>query len=140
MNWRRQSDWFTRRRLEREGLDPETVDAAVEQNARDLELFAAPYDYDDYLRHERDKCERGVRPLRCEPMSPDRYRFVRANLDADASEALARIRVPLLALFGDTDPNVDVQESRAISTSGSCRARMGRVRGQSPTRARPTGC
>ena len=113
VNWRRQSDWFTRRRLEREGLDPSTIDAAVEQNARDLELFAAPHGYDDYVRHERNKCERGVQPVRCEPMSPDRYRFGSINLEADASEALAQIRVPLLALFGDRDLNVDAEESRA---------------------------
>ena len=140
VSWRRQSDWLTRRRLEREGHDPATVDAAVEQNARDTAFIADSHGYDDYLRHERDKCERGVLPSGCEPMSADRYRFVRANLDADASEALARVRVPLLALFGDTDPNVDVDESRAtyerlVPGPG----RRGPAQ-RSPTPTRRTGC
>jgi len=113
IHWKRQSDYLTRRRLEREGRDSATVEAALAQNRLGFALFEGAHDYDDYLRHEREKCRRGILPSGCDPMSSDRYRFVRTNIDADASEALARIDQPVLALFGDRDANVDVDESRA---------------------------
>ena len=83
----------------------------VERNARELAIFDAVHDYEDYLQHARERCAEGIRSS-CEPMSRDRHRFVQTNIDADASEALAQLDRPFLALFGDHDLNVDVEESR----------------------------
>ena len=113
INWKRQSNYLTRRRLEREGLDAASVEAAVAQNTRDLAIFEPPNSYENYLRHAQEKCLNGVVPSGCDPMSRDRFRFAQLNIDADASEALGRFDQPLLALFGDHDLNVDVDESRA---------------------------
>jgi dienelactone hydrolase len=46
-------------------------------------------------------------------MTPDRWRFVSANYTSDASEDLAKVRIPVLLMLGGHDINVDVADTES---------------------------
>lgn len=94
VNWRDQGIYFTRKRLEREGLSP-------------LEAGLRAMDYQ--LGH--DKVFLSPEP---EEREAARQSFVRRNYRADAKEDLGQLNGPLLALWGSEDLNVDPASNSAI--------------------------
>ena len=106
----RQGEYFRRKRLERAGVeDPAAAAAPDETDRRIDELLASEEgDHAAYLELlERARGDGG----RGEPMSEARFGFVKGLVAEDATEALADIDVPVLALFGGRDLNVDVHDS-----------------------------
>ncbi|NIY78781.1 alpha/beta hydrolase [Celeribacter sp. HF31] len=92
VSWQDQGDYYTAVRLTREGYDPEAITATLAaQEIEDDRLFGPNATPDN----------------RPDGMSPDRWQFIRLNRGADAREALSTLDIPLLALWGAEDLNVD---------------------------------
>lgn len=92
VSWQEQGAYYTAMRLTREGTDAEAIKATLAaQEIEDDRLFgpnATPEDRPD-------------------GMSPDRWQFIHLNRGADARQALSELDIPLLALWGAEDLNVD---------------------------------
>lgn len=101
VSWERQGRFYTRRRLERAGEPKATIDQALARSvARNERLFGTNAKFD-------------------EAMAPDgmdraRWGFIRRNRTADATRDLAALDVPVLALWGQNDLNVDATADAAI--------------------------
>ncbi|MFV2052407.1 alpha/beta hydrolase family protein [Aliiroseovarius sp. YM-037] len=92
VSWQDQSDYYTRVRLARDGMDQDAIEHVVaDQDRFDERAFGSDAQASDAP----------------EGMSPDRWRFIRQNRGADASEALGQLDMPLLAIWGGDDLNVD---------------------------------
>ncbi|WP_236687819.1 alpha/beta hydrolase [Jannaschia aquimarina] len=98
VSWQAQGDYYTRVRLRRAGAsEPEITEALAREAAADAAAFgpaAGPQDAP-------------------EGMTPARWRFVRTNRDADANKAFARSTLPILAIWGVDDLNVDAEADAA---------------------------
>ncbi|MGZ2256704.1 alpha/beta hydrolase [Roseobacter sp. A03A-229] len=99
VSWQAQGDYFTRTRLALEGMAEGAItEALADQDRADARAFGA-----------------AARPSDApEGMSPDRWRFVRENRLADARPALAGLELPLFAIWGAADLNVDARAEAAI--------------------------
>ena len=98
VNLREQGAYFTRRRLEREGMPPAQIPGAVAANLADSDrTFAGG--------------ATGTLPT---DMEPERAAVVRRSYDADASADVEALQGPLLALWGAEDLNVDAAKNAAL--------------------------
>lgn len=106
INWRDQGDYLFRRRwASRIHSDPDGYQDAIERNKRFDDLYQeTDAGYDQYL-------ELMMQIDGGSPKSALRFAFEKRNMYEDASQNLAKIRVPVLALFGEDDLNVDVDAS-----------------------------
>lgn len=100
VSWQRQGDYFTARRLEAEGRTPEQIAGQlIETERREEEMFSA--------------LTAGTLPeaeaARAMGMTVERIAFIRRNRHADASDAIAQVDAPFLAVWGNEDLNVDPQ-------------------------------
>ncbi|MFT4730468.1 MAG: alpha-beta hydrolase superfamily lysophospholipase [Granulosicoccus sp.] len=109
INWRRQGGYLTRNRLLLEGYKEAKIDTALAFGEKVDTLLASDASYEAYLELVSDApaCCMGA-------MDRARWHFVSLNINADAIEALRDTRVPVLALFGDKDLNVDTRESASV--------------------------
>lgn len=98
VSWRAQGDYYTRVRLRRAGATEAEITEAL---AREAEADAVAFGPAAGLKDVPDG------------MTPARWRFVRTNRDADATEALARSTLPILAIWGADDLNVDAEADAA---------------------------
>lgn len=99
VSWRDQGEYYARVRLAIEGLGPQAIeDAIAEQNRQSERIFGPGAQAEDAT----------------EGLSTDRWRFIRENRDADARAALSGLEVPLLAVWGKEDLNVDAARNAAI--------------------------
>ncbi|WP_449101663.1 alpha/beta hydrolase family protein [Pseudomonas veronii] len=100
VSWQRQGDYYTRTRLQRTGMSEPDIDATMARiAAADERLFASAQ----------------VPPVALlDGMSAERWAFVRRNLHEDAIGALEKLDIPLLALWGADDLNVDPEASAAL--------------------------
>ncbi|WP_180900344.1 alpha/beta hydrolase family protein [Martelella soudanensis] len=96
-SWQDQGDYYMRTRLAREGLDPQAVDLAIADQSLEDERIFGP---------DAANAPAG--------MSADRWQFIRINRYADARAALARLDLPLLAIWGADDLNVDPARNAVI--------------------------
>ncbi|MEO0330488.1 MAG: alpha/beta hydrolase [Bacteroidota bacterium] len=108
INWKRQSNYLTRRRLEGLGKSDTDIAQGLAENEKTSILFEKPYA--EYLAYVEAKCKE-LDKSDCSPMSRDRFRFVQKNTNADAIEDLKKVRCPVFGMFGKHDLNVDFQES-----------------------------
>ena len=93
VSWQRQGDYYTRTRLERTGMSEPDIERVMAQVAADDErLFTSSH----------------VPPANLlGSMSPERWAFVRRNLHEDATHDLKKLEVPVLAMWGAEDLNVN---------------------------------
>ncbi|MBT2370471.1 alpha/beta hydrolase [Pseudomonas fluorescens] len=100
VSWQRQGDYYTRTRLQRSGMsEPDIETAMAEMAAADDRLFASSQ----------------VPPVALlDGMSPERWAFVRRNLHEDATSALKKLDIPLLALWGADDLNVNPEVNATL--------------------------
>lgn len=90
VNWRAQGVYYTQRRLTALGMsEAEAAEYALQELTDNDALFRA-----------------GTGAPRTD-MTPDRLAFVARAYDSDARTDIARMRGPVLALWGDEDVNVD---------------------------------
>lgn len=94
VSWERQGRFYTRRRLERAGESNAAIDQALARNVeRNERLFGANAKFDEAIAPDG--------------MNRDRWEFIRRNRKADATRDLAALGVPMLALWGRNDLNVE---------------------------------
>ncbi|WP_417261393.1 alpha/beta hydrolase [Celeribacter sp.] len=92
VSWQDQGAYYTAVRLKREGYDAEAIKAVLDaQEIEDDRLFGTSATPED----------------RPDGMSRDRWQFIHLNRGADSREALSTLDIPLLALWGAEDLNVD---------------------------------
>jgi alpha-beta hydrolase superfamily lysophospholipase len=106
INWRRQGRYLTRNRMLDGGYDESSIKGALAFGERENALLENGAPYDSYLEllNEAPPCCRDA-------MEEARWRFSGLNIDADAVLGLRETHVPVLAIFGDKDMNVDTKES-----------------------------
>ncbi|MHA7774013.1 alpha/beta hydrolase family protein [Roseibium sp. M-1] len=98
LNWLRQGEYYTRRRMDLEGASAQEIEAAlVSRQKANRKLLADGTTYQDYLDSGMDEA----------PMSEERFAFVHRNMLADSTEHLWRISAPVLTVHGSDDLNVD---------------------------------
>ncbi|WP_432207559.1 alpha/beta hydrolase family protein [Burkholderia stagnalis] len=110
VNWRRQGAYLTRQQLQATGLQPERIDAtlAAERRAND-DIFG--------------RADAPADPRRRPDIAPRRFGFIARNYAEDASQALATMQGPVLAVWGAQDRNVDpVDEANAYTHAFAGRA------------------
>ncbi|GAA0777920.1 alpha/beta fold hydrolase [Roseibium denhamense] len=114
VNWLRQGSYFTRIRLEQEGVSDGVIEQIIaEETRRNRDIKASAHSYEAYLSSFDGKGQ---------PMSENRFNFVRKNMNSDASETLRQVRKPFLTIHGSHDLNVDPefnpQEYRRLLAAG----------------------
>jgi pimeloyl-ACP methyl ester carboxylesterase len=98
VSWQAQGDYYTRQRLRGEGVGEQQIQSVLAaQRREDDRLFGIAATADDAPAG----------------MSPDRWRFIRQNRQSDAREALSKLELPVLALWGAEDLNVDPYRNAA---------------------------
>lgn len=101
VSWQNQGRYFTRTRLTRQGAsEREIKEALMREAVADERLF-----------------DRKARYTPAEDMTglgEDRWSFIRRNRRVDAREDLRRLEIPLLAIWGKQDLNVDANGDAAI--------------------------
>lgn len=99
VSWREQRRYFTRVRLRQAGLGAQDIRTAIaRQDSEDDRVFANTATADDAPAG----------------MYRDRWRFIRRNRNADARQALSSLDLPVLALWGSEDLNVDPARNAAV--------------------------
>lgn len=99
ISWQDQGDYFTRVRLRREGMGEKEIETVLaEQDREDDRVFSR--------NSTADNAPVG--------MSSDRWHFIRENRNADARKPLSLLDLPLLALWGSENLNVDPNRNAAI--------------------------
>lgn len=110
INWLSQGRYFMRHRLQQQGYsDAEIRQAFAFEDIADAVLLDPGSTYEDYQSLLTDA------PPCCNELLPrDRWRFVKLNIASDARAGLQHVRVPVLAIFGAQDRNVDFSESAEV--------------------------
>ena len=108
INWIEQSEFMTRNRLRLEGATDAQIREALEFDRLLVDLMSkdAPYHTYTSLVEGAPSCCRSA-------MSQARWIFAKTNFRSDATAALRHVDIPVLALFGDRDLNVDAMQSAA---------------------------
>lgn len=110
INWQDQGQYFNTVRLSREGRSLDGIETELDwQAANDRCRFGPGATYRDYVAAERA----AGRP-EGKILTEDRFEFIRLNHGEDAREHIARLTLPVLALMGADDLNVDPQETVSV--------------------------
>lgn len=112
INWLDQSDYMTKNRFRLEGASDATIERALAFDRSLVALMEQDADYDTYQTFmlQAPPCCQGA-------MSEARWNFVKRNFRADARADLSQVNIPVLAVFGDRDMNVDYKQSMAVYKS-----------------------
>lgn len=107
IDWMEQSAFNMERRLAAEGIGP--TDAVRERACAAMVNVAlrASASYETYLALYGNNGE----DCGDEPIDADRWRFISLNWRSNAHADLRRTNLPILAVFGDKDAYVDVENS-----------------------------
>lgn len=104
VNWQRQGDYFTARRLAADGWMPERIaEYLIDAERREAELFS------DLAAGTLAPGEAAGRI----GVTPERLAFIARNRHADASADIAQTESPFMAIWGEEDLNVDAQVNAA---------------------------
>jgi pimeloyl-ACP methyl ester carboxylesterase len=112
-----QERYAVRTRLIRAGAMPADLEEANRYVDGLLSLMRAGVDFDEARRLvEREGTPAALRRLELPllPASEVEWKLLSALIDYDPRPALERIDVPVLALFGEADPVIPVEESVAV--------------------------
>ncbi|ORB51063.1 alpha/beta hydrolase [Mycobacteroides saopaulense] len=104
VNWLRQGEFNLLAEMRHRGASEEESAAALNRRDAGLRALHDGATYEQYLAAQQDP----------DPMSADRWNFVRKNYLSDVTEILPRIKVPVLLALGDEDLNVDVNETDRV--------------------------
>lgn len=107
-----QGDYLNRKRLTAKGFNIENIDTYIELKHKMYSLIDNGMSYDDYKIYW-NKHFKTYEGDDASPMSYDRYIFSK-NSWPDARDHLKNIKCPVLAVYGDKDLNVDVNQSISV--------------------------
>ncbi|QZA78418.1 alpha/beta hydrolase [Deefgea tanakiae] len=110
LEWRAQGEFFTWQRLIRAGLSAPEIDKAIQwQRAApqpSISLSFAEYSQQFQKYLAAFPAPNGANTA---PLSAKRYHFIALNIEANSSQQLAALQIPLLAIWGQDDLNVDAK-------------------------------
>ena len=101
INWVKQGLYNTISLMDTDNED--IVEAVTKKYNDEVELIKK-YSYEDYIDIMQSE----------NSMSKERYNFVKKNIDADVTEQLKTIKIPVLLLLGEMDININPHETRKI--------------------------
>lgn len=104
INWLTQGQYHTRSHMARRGASEAEIEQRLREQARVVELLIEGASYETYVAKTPES----------EPMSRERWAFVEANYNSDATEDLGHFDAPVLLLLGEDDIHVDVRETEAV--------------------------
>ncbi|GBF77785.1 alpha/beta hydrolase [Paenibacillus sp. 598K] len=104
INWLTQGQYHTRSHLAGQGASETEIEQRLRDQAQVVELLREGASYETYVAKTPES----------EPMSRERWAFVQANYNSDATEDLAHFDTPVLLLLGEDDIHVDVRETEAV--------------------------
>ncbi|MEU9804888.1 alpha/beta hydrolase [Mycobacterium sp. NPDC050853] len=104
VNWLRQGEYNLVAEMRNRNASAADITTALDERKAKLKPLFAGATYEQYLASHAD----------AEPMSADRWEFVKKNYRADISETLPKLRVPVLLELGEDDLNVDVHETERV--------------------------
>ncbi len=99
VSWQDQGRYYTRTRLAQEGLSPNEIDRTIADQDRENERI---FGSDASVTDAPDN------------MLPDRWRFIQQNRSANSREELSRFDIPIFAIWGADDLNVDAEQDSTI--------------------------
>ena len=101
VSWEEQREYYARIRLAREGMTDAEIDLALIKIAQqDSRLFANDAKFDPAQAYDG--------------LSEDRWNFIRINRSANSLDQLSRLDMPVLAVWGADDLNVNPQRNAAV--------------------------
>ncbi|QQG90137.1 alpha/beta fold hydrolase [Mycobacteroides chelonae] len=101
INWLRQGRYNLLADLRHRGASESEIATALNRRETGLRLLRDNATYEQYLAAQQDS----------DPMSADRWNFVRKNFRSDVTDILPLVTTPVLLAIGDDDLNVDVDET-----------------------------
>lgn len=101
VNWLSQNTYYTIQKLKQKGQKPEQINEALDREAKSIDLLKKDISYKEYLAKTPEQ----------QPMSKDRWEFVKKNLDSDVRLDLENSDIPVDLFLGDHDQNVDTEET-----------------------------
>ncbi|OHU70657.1 alpha/beta hydrolase [Mycobacteroides chelonae] len=101
INWLRQGRYNLLADLRHRGASESEIATALNRRETGLRLLRDNATYEQYLAAQQDS----------DPMSADRWNFVRKNFRSDVTDTLPLVTTPVLLAIGDDDLNVDVDET-----------------------------
>lgn len=104
INWLRQDEFAARKEAITAGDSESEIKDASDRRARQVALIRRDADYRTYLDSKVDD----------DPVSAQRWAFLKRNAGADSTASLASIPVPTLLLLGGRDRSVDVAETDRV--------------------------
>lgn len=113
INWKKQSTYMTRKRLEGISAPEEHIREAIQQDIREFTWFEDTITYESYKKLVEEKYSK-EQDLGDRIVSPERFRFIQKNIHSDATHDLTKINCPVFALFGDQDRNVNYKETADV--------------------------
>lgn len=106
INWKRQSNYLVKKKLEIIGKNTNEITKSVQENRREFEVFNTNKNYNDFIKYQNNR-KTNVEEI----ISSDRFYFIQKNINSDATEDLKKVKCPIFGIFGNADLNVDFQES-----------------------------
>lgn len=103
VNWIRQGLYHTAQSRERAGMAESKIAEAVEEYENEVELIRNS----SYRRYREEGASEN-------PMSEERFYFIKKNIDSDAREDLKKIDIPVLLALGGKDSHINPFETRAV--------------------------
>ncbi|GAA4683309.1 CocE/NonD family hydrolase [Gordonia humi] len=98
INWAHREEFAIRARAHTDDKSPAELAAALDRNARRVQLMNSDADYAAYLAAGVDD----------EPVSAARWGFLKRNRLADATASLRTVPIPTLLVLGGRDRDVDI--------------------------------
>lgn len=103
VNWHQQGRFNLLAELAARGASGEEVASALALRETTLEHLRRRSTFEEYRA-----------AVGSTEITPDRWRFILANHESDASADLAQVKVPVLLVLGGHDVNVDVADTEAV--------------------------
>ena len=111
INWRQQGQFLTQQRLLSLDLTEQQIQAALAYNQAMDERLASGISYQAYLNYRQ---QYQPESFQGPAMSKPRFEFVVNNIHADIEHELSAISQPVLAVFADSDQQVDIEHSLSV--------------------------
>lgn len=103
INWMRQGEYNTAWQQKDSGGTKQEISKAKQNFIADSILIANNKTYDEYKQNGGQ-----------EILSPDRYAFIRKNMDQDAKKDISEIQAKIYLVLAENDKNVDTLETKEI--------------------------
>lgn len=109
INWKQQSNYMTRKRMEDSRKSLKEIEEAIAKNEQEFQFFDKEKTYGEYIIATEINCK--IDKSDCSLLEENRFHFIQKNINSDATTDLQKTRVPVFGMFGADDLNVDFEDS-----------------------------